>query len=248
MYILRVALLSPLDVANKSEGYPSQPTVLMLYAQDCPIHERMVAALASFLMEACGCVVSLDLLEEAEIAQRGLDDWLIERLQEADFILTVCSLGARLRCSKKHLRFQKWSTQISKGGRDGMAGDESLSSSPTLKKVKDQRIKEVDGQGDRQSQDGPGEGDSKGKSERDKDNLITSLSGAITDYFAVAVDYVAEKMRVEQQKGLGLDKFLNVYFDYSARSDIPPQLEMAAQYCLLRNMKQLRQHLIGTSQ
>ncbi|RUS75666.1 hypothetical protein EGW08_016560, partial [Elysia chlorotica] len=177
LYRVRSGSLS--YVAHKSEGYPPQPTVLMLYAQDCPIHERMVAALASFLMEACGCVVSLDLLEEAELAQRGLEDWLIDRLQEADYILTVCSLGARLRCSKKHLRFQK------------------------------------------------------------------CLSGAITDYFAIAVDYVAEKMRVEQQKGMGLAKFINVYFDYSARSDIPPQLEMAAHYCLMRELKQLRQHLMG---
>ena len=231
------------DVADKSEAYASQPTVLVLYAQDCPIHERMVAALANFLMEACGCVVSLDLLEEAELGQRGLEDWLIERLQEADYILTVCSLGARLRCSKKHLRFQKWSTQVTgKGGR-GPAGDGSLSSSPTLKKLKDERNNE---QGPNDEVKHRERGDDKFKEMSDQDNLIMSLSGAITDYFAIAVDYVAEKMRVEQQKGLGLTKFINVYFDYSARSDIPPQLEVAAEYCLMRDLKQLRQHLMGS--
>lgn len=224
-----------LDVTDKSDVYSRQPTVLMLYAQDCPIHERMVAALASFLMEACGCVVSLDLLEEAELAQQGLDDWLVERLQEADYILTVCSLGARLRCSKKHLRFKKWTSLISgHTGRHG-AGDESVSSSPMLKK-----LKELDVKGDNKHQGSRGVNSG-------GDNVLTSLSGDIADYFAVAVDYVAEKMRVEQQKGLGLRKFINVYFDYSARSDIPPQLEMAAQYCLMRDLKQLRLHLLGAT-
>ncbi|GFS09980.1 interleukin-17 receptor D [Elysia marginata] len=238
-----------LDVAVKSDGYPSQPTVFMLYAQDCPIHERVVAALASFLMEACGCVVSLDILEEAELAHRGLDDWLIERLQEADYILTVCSLGARLRCSKKHLRFKKWTTPLVTG--NGKYGNESLSSSPTLKKLKvDDRKRagfETTLRGDNKRPQESGDGNSKGESDN-TENIMTSLSGSIADYFAVAVDYVAEKMRVEQHKGLGLRKFLNVYFDYSARSDIPPQLEMAAQFCLMRDLKQLLQHLMGSSQ
>ncbi|XP_059166711.1 uncharacterized protein LOC131948975 [Physella acuta] len=155
----------------------AQPVVLMLYAYDCPIHERVVAALAGFLMEACGVTVTLDLLEEHDITERGVDDWLVERLQEADYIMVVCSLGGRLRCSKKRVKFKTDERQV------------------------------------------------------------------LPDYFAVAVDYVAEKMRAERQKGLDMNKFITAYMEYSTRSDIPPQLETAFQFCLMKDVHKLHLHL-----
>lgn len=151
--------------------------VLILYSYDCPLHQRVVEAFAGFLMEECAVTVTLDIMEEADIAERGIDDWLVDRLQEADYILVICSLGARLRCSKKHVRFKH------------------------------------DGQ------------------------------HILPDYFAVAVDYVAEKMRVERQKGLGLNKFIACYMEYSTRSDIPPQLETAKQFQLMRDIHSLHIYL-----
>lgn len=155
----------------------SQPIILLLYAYDCPMHEQVVGALAAFLMEACGVTITLDLLEENDILEKGIDDWLVDRLQEADYILILCSLGARLRCSKKRVKF----------------------------KSDDRR--------------------------------------ALPDYFAVAVDYVAEKMRAEKQKGMSLNKFVAAYMEYSTKSDIPPQLETAVQFCLMKDIHKLHTHL-----
>lgn len=155
------------------------PTVLLLYSYDCSAHEKVVEALSGFLIETCNCNVHLDMFEEQMIHERGLDDWLIDRLQEAEFIIVISSIGARLRCSKKKVKFK-------------------LDPTKTL-----------------------------------------------PDYFAVAVDYVAEKMRVERSKGMPLTTFCVAYMDYSTESDIPPQLEMAFKFCLMKDISALFCHLHG---
>ncbi|XP_025108783.1 uncharacterized protein LOC112572973 [Pomacea canaliculata] len=153
------------------------PSVLVLYAFDCAVHEAVVVALSGLLMEACGVTVCLDVFEEASIMEQGLEDWLGDRLQEADFIIVVCSLGARLRCSKKRVRFR------------------------------------------------------------------TEQNRTIPDYFAVAVDYVAEKLRAERSKGMDIGKFIAVVMDYSRLSDIPPQLEAAKTFTLMGGFYALCSHL-----
>jgi hypothetical protein len=155
------------------------PTVLLLYSYDCSAHEKVVEALSGFLIETCNCNVHLDMFEEQLIMERGLDEWLVDNLQEAEFIIVLSSIGARLRCSKKKVRF----------------------------KVEDGKI--------------------------------------LPDYFAVAVDYVAEKMRVERSKGMPLTTFCVAYMDYSTESDIPPQLEMAFKFCLMKDITALFCHLHG---
>ena len=94
----------------------------------------------------------MKLMENGSIVVKCLEIWLINLTlgsmyrcpiysfihnapQEADFIVIVCSLGARLRCSKKRVRFREATGRF------------------------------------------------------------------LPDYFAVAVDYVAEKLRVERSKG-----------------------------------------------
>ena len=99
-------MFSHIDNFPADVGVKSPPLVLILYSPDCPLHTRVVAALAGFLTEACVVTVTFDLWEEAEVAEQGVDSWLVERLQEADFILVVCSVGARLRCSKKKIHFK----------------------------------------------------------------------------------------------------------------------------------------------
>lgn len=157
------------------------PCVLILYAYDCAAHEKVVSALAGYLIETCNCNVHLDLFEDQIIFERGLDDWLVDRLQEVDYIIVLCSVGARLRCTKKRARFKY---------------------DPCRK---------------------------------------------IPDYFAVAVDYVAEKMRVERSKGLAMSKYVVAYMDYSTASDIPHQLETGTKFCLMRDILALFCHLHGTS-
>lgn len=155
------------------------PTVLLLYSNDCGAHEKVVEALAGFLIETCNCNVHLDLFEEQLIMDRGLDEWLVDSLQEAEFIIVLSSVGARLRCSKKKVRFK------------------------------------------------------------------LDCGKVLPDYFAVAVDYVAEKMRVERSKGMPLTTFCVAYMDYSTESDIPPQLEMAFKFCLMKDITALFCHLHG---
>ncbi|KAL8589283.1 hypothetical protein ACOMHN_039926 [Nucella lapillus] len=162
-------------------GSKPVPSVLVLYSYDCAMHEAVVVALSGLLMEVCGVTVSLDVFEENVIMERGLEEWLEDRLQEVDFILVVCSLGARLRCSKKRVRFRE------------------------------------------------------------------EVGRLMPDYFAVAVDYVAEKLRVERSKGLGVGKFVTVVLDYSRLSDIPPQLEAATSFVLMRDLSSLCQHLCRAS-
>ena len=153
------------------------PSILMLYSNDCSAHQKVVEALAGFLIETCNCNVHVDMFEEQIIHDRGLDEWLVEKLQEAEFIIVVSSIGARLRCCKKKVRF----------------------------KFDPERT--------------------------------------LPDYFAVAVDYVAEKMRVERSKEIPLTAFIAVYMDYSTASDIPPQLEMAFKFCLMKDISALFCHL-----
>ena len=66
---------------------------------------------------------------------------------------------------------------------------------------------------------------------------------SLPDYFAVAVDYVAEKLRAERQKGLGSAKFLTVHMDYSTPQDVPHQLEASTHFNLLRDIHSLIGHL-----
>lgn len=155
------------------------PTILLLYAFDCPAHEKVVSALAGFLIDTCNCNVHLDIFEDQIIHERGLDDWLIDRLQEADFIIVLCSVGARLRCTKKRVRFKS-------------------------------------------------------------DPYRT-----VPDYFAVAVDYVAEKMRVERLKGLPMSRFIVAYMDYSYSSDIPHQIETGTKFHLMKDITKLFCHVHG---
>lgn len=155
------------------------PTILILYSFDCTAHEKVVSSFAGFLIEACHCNVHLDIFEEQLIFERGLDEWLVEKLQEADFIIVVCSVGARLRCTKKRARFK------------------------------------------------------------------SDPSRTIPDYFAVAVDYVAEKMRVERSKGLPMSRFIVAYMEYSSASDIPHQLDTGVKFNLMKDMNALFNHLHG---
>ena len=152
---------------------------MLLYSFDCSAHEKVVQTLAGFLIETCNCNVHLDVFEEQIIHERGLDDWLVDKLQEVEFIIVLSSIGARLRCSKKKVRFK------------------------------------------------------------------VDPCHTLPDYFAVAVDYVAEKMRVERAKGMPLTTFCVVYMDYSSENDIPPQLEMGYKFCLMKDITALFCHLHG---
>lgn len=156
------------------------PNVLLLYSSDCTAHECAVQAVAAFLMQICNCNVHIDLFEEHVIQEKGLNDWLLDNLQEAEYIMVLCSVGSRLRC-KKNMQFRQ------------------------------------------------------------------DPHRTIPDYFALAVDYVAEKMRIERCKGMSLSKFIVLYLDYSVEGDIPAQLDLAQKFQMMRDISSLVCHLHGLS-
>ncbi|XP_029682633.1 interleukin-17 receptor D isoform X2 [Takifugu rubripes] len=73
-----------------------RPKVFLCYSnRDCPKHSSVIQSFAYFLQDFCCCEVVLDLWEHLEICREGQMSWLSRQLDEADFIITVCSRGLR---------------------------------------------------------------------------------------------------------------------------------------------------------
>lgn len=101
-----------------------RPKVFLCYSnRDCPQHSSVIQSFAYFLQDFCCCEVKrwpaetslrapvealaslssalapaqvvLDLWEHLEICREGQMSWLSRQLDEADFIITVCSRGLR---------------------------------------------------------------------------------------------------------------------------------------------------------
>lgn len=82
-----------------------RPKVFLCYSnRDCPKHSSVVQAFAYFLQDFCGCEVVLDLWEHLDMCREGQMSWLSRQLDEADFIITVCSKGLRYFTEKKTRR------------------------------------------------------------------------------------------------------------------------------------------------
>ena len=78
--------------------YKQLPLVLLLYSYDCPCHERVVISLANYLRFAANCDVLFDIFDQHLIAEQGVYTWLQDKLQVAQYIIVVCSAGARFKC------------------------------------------------------------------------------------------------------------------------------------------------------
>ncbi|TMS19695.1 Interleukin-17 receptor D [Larimichthys crocea] len=72
--------------------------------QDCPKHTSVIQSFAYFLQDFCNCEVVLDLWEHLEMCKEGQMSWLSRQLDEANFIITVCSKGLRYYVEKKSRR------------------------------------------------------------------------------------------------------------------------------------------------
>lgn len=82
-----------------------RPKVFLCYSnRDCPKHSSVVQAFAYFLQDFCGCEVVLDLWEHLDMCREGQMSWLSRQLDEADFIITICSKGLRYFTEKKSRR------------------------------------------------------------------------------------------------------------------------------------------------
>lgn len=162
-----------------SEFHKKSSSVLLLYSYDCPAHEKVIQALSDFLIQICNCHVHLDVLEEQVICQKGIHSWLMDCLNEVDYVLIICSVGARIRCSRNRVVFKT-----------------------------------------------------------DPKRTVSA------EYFNSAVDYVADKMRMERLKSLDMT-CLVANFEYSTGADIPPQLEIAKRFSLMKDIEALYCHLHG---
>uniref|UniRef100_A0A3B5LNQ8 Interleukin-17 receptor D n=1 Tax=Xiphophorus couchianus TaxID=32473 RepID=A0A3B5LNQ8_9TELE len=89
---------------NSERPWP-RPKVFICYSnRDCPKHTSVIQSFAYFLQDFCGCEVVLDLWEHLEMCKEGQMSWLSRQLDEANFIITVCSKGLRYYMEKKSRR------------------------------------------------------------------------------------------------------------------------------------------------
>uniref|UniRef100_A0A7N6A2L9 Interleukin-17 receptor D n=1 Tax=Anabas testudineus TaxID=64144 RepID=A0A7N6A2L9_ANATE len=78
---------------NTERPWP-RPKVFICYSnRDCPKHTSVIQSFAYFLQDFCNCEVVLDLWEHLEMCREGQMSWLSRQLDEANFIITVCSKG-----------------------------------------------------------------------------------------------------------------------------------------------------------
>ncbi|KAJ8259893.1 hypothetical protein GJAV_G00174640 [Gymnothorax javanicus] len=89
---------------NAERPWP-RPKVFICYSnRDGPKHLAVVQNFANFLQDFCGCEVILDLWEHLEMCKEGQMGWLSQQLEEAHFIITVCSKGMKYFVEKKNRR------------------------------------------------------------------------------------------------------------------------------------------------
>ncbi|XP_028431714.1 interleukin-17 receptor D [Perca flavescens] len=89
---------------NTERPWP-RPKVFICYSnRDCPKHTSVIQSFAYFLQDFCSCEVVLDLWEHLEMCREGQTSWLSRQLDEADFIITICSRGLRYYVEKKSHR------------------------------------------------------------------------------------------------------------------------------------------------
>ncbi|XP_031708433.1 interleukin-17 receptor D [Anarrhichthys ocellatus] len=89
---------------NAERPWP-RPKVFICYSnRDCAKHIAVIQSFAYFLQDFCSCEVVLDLWEHLEMCREGQMSWLSRQLDEANFIITVCSRGLRYYIEKKSRR------------------------------------------------------------------------------------------------------------------------------------------------
>ncbi|XP_051967358.1 interleukin-17 receptor D-like isoform X2 [Xyrauchen texanus] len=108
---------------NTEKPWP-RPKIFICYSsKDCPKHLAVIQSFAFFLQDFCGCEVALDLWEHLEICKEGQMAWLSRRIDEAHFIITVCSKGLKYFVEKRHRKGKATSKEKNKESGDGSSRD-----------------------------------------------------------------------------------------------------------------------------
>ncbi|XP_049588921.1 interleukin-17 receptor D [Syngnathus scovelli] len=93
------------SAASSADRPWPRPKVFICYSdRDGAKHAAVVQSFAYFLQDFCGCEVGLDLWEHLEMCREGRMSWLSRQLDEANFIITVCSRGLRYFVERKSRR------------------------------------------------------------------------------------------------------------------------------------------------
>ncbi|XP_019734877.1 interleukin-17 receptor D isoform X1 [Hippocampus comes] len=93
------------SAALSAERPRPRPKVFICYSdRDGAKHAGVIQSFAYFLQDFCGCEVVLDLWEHLEMCREGQMSWLSRQLDEANFIITVCSKGLRYFVERKSRR------------------------------------------------------------------------------------------------------------------------------------------------
>ncbi|XP_025067392.1 interleukin-17 receptor D isoform X3 [Alligator sinensis] len=93
-----------------------RPKVFICYSsKDCQKHINVIQCFAYFLQDFCGWEVALDLWEDLKICKEGQKEWLIQKINESQFIIIVCSKGMKYFVEKKNWKHKGTSRDIGKG-------------------------------------------------------------------------------------------------------------------------------------
>uniref|UniRef100_A0A8C8C954 Interleukin-17 receptor D n=1 Tax=Oncorhynchus tshawytscha TaxID=74940 RepID=A0A8C8C954_ONCTS len=89
---------------NADRPWPRTKVFVCYSTKDCPKHLAVIQSFAFFLQDFCGCEVTLDLWEHLQICKEGQMSWLSRQIDEAHYIITVCSKGLKYYVEKKNRR------------------------------------------------------------------------------------------------------------------------------------------------
>ncbi|EMP34925.1 Interleukin-17 receptor D [Chelonia mydas] len=93
-----------------------RPKVFICYSsKDCQKHINVIQCFAYFLQDFCGCEVALDIWEDLKNCKEGQKEWLIQKINESQFIIIVCSKGMKYFVEKKNWKHKGATRDAEKG-------------------------------------------------------------------------------------------------------------------------------------
>ncbi|CAM4695742.1 interleukin-17 receptor D isoform X1 [Lepidochelys kempii] len=93
-----------------------RPKVFICYSsKDCQKHINVIQCFAYFLQDFCGCEVALDIWEDLKYCKEGQKEWLIQKINESQFIIIVCSKGMKYFVEKKNWKHKGATRDAEKG-------------------------------------------------------------------------------------------------------------------------------------
>ncbi|XP_069874578.1 interleukin-17 receptor D [Dipodomys merriami] len=107
---------STYTAALPRERLRPRPKVFLCYSsKDGQNHVNVIQCFAYFLQDFCGCEVALDLWEDFSLCREGQKEWVLQKIQESQFIIVVCSKGMKYFVDKRNYKHRGSSRSSGKG-------------------------------------------------------------------------------------------------------------------------------------